>query len=301
MPFQVAERKTKGAASSSALSLKNIRIFLPLLPVILYLGTFFIFPMSKVFFDSLKSNSGNWTIQNFQIIFHNPYQHAFITSLKLGMISAFSAAIPGAIFSYLIESRASERLKKLVSSLSGVLSSTGGVPLAFMFIAAIGAQGSATLLLKKIGIDLYSGSFTLFSFTGLVIVYLYFQIPIMVVVFTPAVKALRKEWHEAATNLGADNFKYWTFIGFPILFPSFAASFLLLFANGFSAYATARAMTVGNVALVPLQIGSLVDGNIQVGGANVGKALAMGMVFISALAMVPYLLIQRRTRKWQSK
>jgi putative spermidine/putrescine transport system permease protein len=299
MPDTV-EVEIKGATSRGTLNRLNLIVLLPLLPIFIYLGAFFLFPMSRVLIDSFKSNNGALTLENFQIVLHNPYRLAFITSIKLGLVSAFTAALPGALFAYLIEIKGSERIKKLVSSLSGVLSSTGGVPLAFMFIAAIGAQGSATTLLKNIGIDLYSGKFTLFSFTGLVIVYLYFQIPIMVVVFTPAVKALRKEWHEAATNLGATHFDYWRNIGLPILFPSFAASFLLLFANGFSAYATARAMTVGNVALVPLQIGSLVDGNVQVGGANIGKALAMGMVLISAIAMIPYLAIQRRTRRWQS-
>jgi len=297
---ETVEVEIKGATSRGTLNRRNLLVLLPLIPIIVYLGAFFLFPMSRVLFDSFKSNKGEFTLENFQIVLHNPYRLAFLTSIKLGLISALTAALPGAFFAYLIEIKGSERIKKLVSSLSGVLSSTGGVPLAFMFIAAIGAQGSATTLLKNLGIDLYSGKFTLFSFTGLVIVYLYFQIPIMVVVFTPAVKALRNEWHEAATNLGATRFNYWRNIGIPILFPSFAASFLLLFANGFSAYATARAMTVGNVALVPLQIGSLVDGNIQVGGANIGKALAMGMVLISAVAMIPYLVIQRRTRRWQS-
>jgi putative spermidine/putrescine transport system permease protein len=278
---------------------RNLLVAIPVLPLIIYLGFFFFWPMVAVFIDSFKDNSHHWSLVNFTTILNDPYRKAFKNSITLGLVSALTASIPGAIFAYIIEIRGSEKIKKIIGSLSGVLANTGGVPLAFMFIAAFGAQGSAIYILKKIGINLYSGNFTLFSFVGIVIVYLYFQIPLMVIVFSPAVHGIRREWRDAARNLGATSLDFWKTIGLPLLFPSFAASFLLLFASGFAAYATARAMTVGNIALVPLVIGTLVDGNVQVDQANVGKSLAIGMVVISAIAMIPYLYIQQRARKWQ--
>ena len=288
----------KGAPRRGTLSLKFFAA-IPLLPLFIYMGVFFFFPLSAVFRESFRDNLGHWSLVNFTAIVQNPYRLAFINSIKLGVISALTAALPGAVFAYIIETRGSEKLKRLVSSLAGVIANTGGVPLAFMFIATFGAEGSTTLVLKRLGWDLYSGNFTLFSFTGIVITYLYFQIPLMVIVFSPAVHGLRKEWREASQSLGATTLQFWRKIGLPLLFPSFTASFLLLFASGFAAYATARAMTVGNVALVPLQIGNLVDGNVQINQMNVGKSLAVGMIVISALAMIPYFVIQRRTRKWQ--
>jgi len=278
---------------------RNILVAAPLIPLVIYLGIFFFWPMFIVLLESFKDNDKHWSLINFTTIIHDPYKIAFKNSISLGLISALTAAIPGAIFAYIIELRGNAKLKRIIASLSGVLANTGGVPLAFMFIAAFGAQGSAIMVLKKLGIDLYSGSFSLFSFTGIVIVYMYFQIPLMVIVFSPAVHGIRNEWRDAAKNLGATPLKFWRAIGLPLLFPSFAASFLLLFASGFAAYATARAMTVGNIALVPLVIGTLVDGNVQINQANVGKSLAIGMVVISALAMVPYLIIQQRARRWQ--
>ncbi len=278
---------------------RNLLIAAPLIPLIAYLAIFFFWPMLVVLLESFKNNNKEWSLINFTTIIRNPYNLAFRNSITLGLISALTASIPGAIFAYVIELRGSPKLKKIIASLSGVLANTGGVPLAFMFIAAFGAQGSAIVLLKHLGIDLYSGGFSLFSFSGIVVVYMYFQIPLMVIVFSPAVHGVRREWRDAAKNLGATPLKFWRAIALPLLFPSFAASFLLLFASGFAAYATARAMTVGNIALVPLVIGTLVDGNVQINQANVGKSLAIGMVVISALAMVPYLMIQKRARKWQ--
>jgi putative spermidine/putrescine transport system permease protein len=183
--------------------------------------------------------------------------------------------------------------------MSGVLANTGGVPLAFMFYAALGIQGYLTKFLKSLGWDLYAGQFSLGTFIGLLIVYLYFQLPLMIIVFSPAIVSLRREWSEAARNLGASQFNYWIRIGIPLLFPSFIASFLLLFASGFSAYATANALTVGNLPLTPLQIGGLLDGNVSAAQLNLGKALGVVMIVISACAVIPYLAIQRRSAKWQ--
>jgi putative spermidine/putrescine transport system permease protein len=185
--------------------------------------------------------------------------------------------------------------------MSGVLANIGGVPLAFMFYAALGIQGYLTKFLKYLGWDLYAGTFSLGSFIGLLVVYLYFQLPLMIIVFSPAIVSLRREWSEAARNLGASQINYWIRIGIPLLFPSFIASFLLLFASGFSAYATANALTVGNLPLTPLQIGGLLDGNVSAAQLNLGKALGVVMIVISACAVIPYLAIQRRSAKWQKR
>jgi len=290
----------KGASSSRGALHRLIKqIPLPLLPLFIFLTIFFFWPIGAVALKAFKDNDGAYTFTNIQLLFQDPYRLAFKNSISLGFISALVGSIIGLILAIAIEKRGGIRLKKFVASISGVLANTGGVPLAFMFLAAFGPEGLVTNFLKAIGIDLYEWGFTLFSFTGLVIVYSYFQIPIMIIVFSPAVSSLRREWQESAENLGASRFAYWLRVGIPILLPSFLASFLLLFASAFSAFATARAMTVGNIALVPLVIGSLLDGNVTLNQANLGYALALGMIVISILAMVPYLYIQSRTSKWQ--
>jgi putative spermidine/putrescine transport system permease protein len=271
----------------------------PLLPFFLFLALFFFLPIGAVFLNSFKNNDGAFTFENIQALFQDPYRMAFLNSIKLGFYSALTASIPGVLLALAIEKKGGKNLKKFIASVSGVLANTGGVPLAFMFLAAFGPSGLATNLFKSLGLDLYSLGFTLFSFNGLLIVYSYFQIPIMIIVFTPALTALRREWRDASSNLGSTPLGYWRHVGLPILAPSFIASFLLLFASAFSAFGTARAMTVGNIALVPLQIGSLLDGNVTIDKANLGYALALGMIVISLLAMIPYILLQKRASRWQ--
>jgi putative spermidine/putrescine transport system permease protein len=278
-----------------------IKSFLPALPLLLVIGYFFLFPITKLIYVSFLSNENTLTLGNFVTAFKDPYKTGFINSIKIGLFSAAIASIPGAVAAYFIETRGSSKLRRTIAVMNGVLANTGGIPLAFMFFAAIGMQGQITKILKALGWDIYAGQFSLGTFTGILIVYLYFQLPLMIIIFSPAIVALRREWVEAAYNLGASQFNYWRTIGIPLLFPSFVASFLLLFASGFSAYATANALTVGNLPLTPLQIGGLLDGNVSASQLNLGKALSSVMILISALAIIPYLIIQRRTSRWQKR
>jgi putative spermidine/putrescine transport system permease protein len=288
---------SRGRASLTSF-LKNVAPALPLLAII---GFFFLFPIGRLIYVSFMSNENTFTLDNFRTTMQEPYRSGFINSIKIGLYSAAIAAVPGSIAAYFIESRGPVKLRRTISVMSGVLANTGGVPLAFMFYAALGIQGQLTKVLKFFGWDIYAGRFSLGTFLGLLIVYLYFQLPLMIIVFSPAIVALRREWAEAARNLGASQLNYWIKIGIPLLFPSFIASFLLLFASGFSAYATANALTIGDIALTPLQIGGLLDGNVSASQINLGKALGVVMIVISAFAVIPYLAIQRRSARWQKR
>jgi putative spermidine/putrescine transport system permease protein len=288
---------SRGRASLTSF-LKNVAPALPLLAII---GFFFLFPIFRLIYVSFMSNENTFTLDNFRTTMQEPYRSGFFNSIKIGLYSAAIAAIPGAVAAYFIESRGPVKLRRTISVMSGVLANTGGVPLAFMFYAALGIQGQLTKVLKFFGWDIYAGRFSLGTFLGLLIVYLYFQLPLMIIVFSPAIVALRREWSEAARNLGANQLNYWIKIGIPLLFPSFIASFLLLFASGFSAYATANALTIGDIALTPLQIGGLLDGNVSASQINLGKALGVVMIVISAFAVIPYLAIQRRSARWQKR
>jgi putative spermidine/putrescine transport system permease protein len=274
---------------------------LPLLPFFIFTGFFLIWPVIAVTLRSLHGNKNEWTLANYRpILKAGPYFHAFVVSLKLSIMTSVIGSILGAFFAYVIVKYARGKFGAVIDSISAVFANSGGVPLAFMFIAAFGTEGVVTVVLKKLGWDIYAGHFTIFSFTGVVLVYSFFQIPLMVLVFKPAIAGLRSEWEEASTNLGASQLTYWRRVAIPILTPSFIGAFFLLFAGGFSAYATARALTVGTVPLVPIIIGTLVDGNVISDQANLGDALAVGMIVVATVAMAGYIWAQRQAAKWRS-
>jgi len=273
---------------------------LPLLPFSAFTGFFLLWPVLAVTLKSFRGNNNELTLDNFRPIIHSgPYFHSFIVSIKLAFITASIGSIVGAFFAFVIVTYVRGRFKNVLDSISAVFANSGGVPLAFMFIAAFGTNGLATKFIRLLGYDIYAGNFTIFSFTGVVLVYTFFQAPLMILVFQPAISGMRKEWREASTNLGASAITYWRRVGIPILLPPFIGAFFLLFAGGFSAYATARALTNGTVSIVPIVIGALVDGNTQASQTNLGASLAVGMIVVALVIMIGYVWALKRTAKWR--
>jgi putative spermidine/putrescine transport system permease protein len=272
---------------------------LGLLPFLAYTGVFLGAPVVMVVLGAFQNNAGAFTTDNISAALSDQFGRSFLTSIELSALTAVLGAVLGAILAQaVLGSRPDGLVRKVVSSASGVLANFGGVPLAFAFIATLGSIGIVTKALTALGLDIYAGGFRIFSFTGIAIVYIYFQIPLMVIVFTPSLEGMREQWREAAENLGATKWQYWRHIAGPVLLPPFLASLLLLFANAFSAYATAYALTSGVVPLVPIQIGSLVSGNVVADQQNLGKALGLGMIVVVALVMAIYNWMQRRTSRW---
>lgn len=189
-------------------------------------------------------------------------------------------------------------LRQVVITASGVFANFGGVPLAFLFIASFGSAALVTGWLGDIGLRIWDWGFALYNLAGVVLVYLYFQVPLMVLVILPALEGLRPAWREAAENLGARGWQYWRHVGGPVLFPSFLGCVLLLFGSAMSAYATAEALTSGTIPLTSIQVGSFLNGNVIAGQESTGKALALGMIVIIAVVMAAYALLQRRAARW---
>jgi putative spermidine/putrescine transport system permease protein len=181
-----------------------------------------------------------------------------------------------------------------------VAANYAGVPLAFAFIATIGRLGIVTMLLKSVGINIYAQGFTLYSYLGLVVVYIYFQFPLMILVMIPALEAMRREWREASMVLGATALQYWWHIARPILQPTVLAALLLLFGNAFGAFATAYALTGGTITMVTNVIAQQISGDV-LHNEGVAYAMAMGMIVIMSLTIAGYAVLQRRSQLWLRK
>lgn len=272
-----------------------------LLPFLTVAFLFLIWPAYAVVLQAFQGADGGFTLDNVATATQAQYRSAFLTSGLLSLVTALIGGVLGTLLTYAVSTLERPRfLKSAMSTFSGVASQFGGVPLAFAFVASIGSAGLLTSLLAKIGIDLYGTGFSLLSFTGLVIVYLYFQIPLMLIIMTPAVEGLRRSWREAADGLGASTFQYWARVGIPLLTPAFIGGVVLLFANAFAAYATAQVLTSGSVNLVPIQIGFFVQGNVFAGQSQVGYALALGMIVVVSVALAINIVLQRRVARWAS-
>jgi len=295
----VAERTGAPKRGAGPLAYKSkkdtFKTLTPLLPFFAFIAYFLVFPLTFIIRDAFLDNSGKFTWGNFAECFKGVYGHSFYVSIRLSIISALIGAIAGALISSAVI-KTGKRSRRAIAATSSVLANTGGVPLAFMFMASFGAEGLVTKFLKAIGWNIYGGSFTLFSTTGIILVYCFFQIPLMVLIFSPALENVKPEWREASDSLGGSRISYFSRIAVPLLLPAFLSTSLLLFANSFSAFATARAMTSGTLPLMPLLIGNLVDGNVLANQEHLGHAMAVSMIGVSIIVMGIYLLILRVSR-----
>jgi len=272
---------------------------LGVLPFFAYTTIFLAIPTLIVVIGAFVDGSGRPTMGNLSALAQPQIVSAFIHSIVLSAVTAVLGAVFGALLAYAVATaREGGLLRRMVTSVCGVLAQFGGVTLAFAFVATVGFQGFVTLWLQNIGIDL-AGSIWLYEpDKGLILVYTYFQIPLMLIVFLPAVQGLRPQWREAAESLGGSTWDYWRHVAGPILAPSFIGALLLLFTNAFSAYATAAALISQGSPLIPLQIAGTLSSEVILGQENIGKAMAMGMVAIVAVVMTLYVVLERRTTRW---
>ncbi|MDX8146994.1 ABC transporter permease [Lentzea sp. BCCO 10_0061] len=269
-------------------------------PFLAFVGTFLVYPTVLVLFGAFQDSNGAFTFGNLTTLFTGVVFDAFVRSIELSALTAVIGAIFGALLTWAIAvGNPDGMLRRIVVAGSGVLAQFGGVPLAFAFLATVGFEGLVTKFLRdNVGIDLFAGSAWLFDLPGLTLVYTFFQIPLMVIVFLPALDGLRPQWREANASLGGTSWTYWRHVGGPILTPPFLGALLLLFANAFSAYATAAALVSQGSPIVPLQIRGFLTGEVVLGQENLGKALGLGMVIVVSIAMGVNVLLQKRVAKW---
>jgi putative spermidine/putrescine transport system permease protein len=272
--------------------------WLGVLPFVLFAAVFLIWPAGSLLVDSFRDAQGRFTLANLAGLSDPTIVAAYSLSVRISLVTAVGGGIFGFLLAYAVTQGGLPRwVRSGLLSFSGVAANFAGVPLAFAFVATLGRTGLVTVLLRGLGVDLYDAGFNLYSFWGLSLTYMYFQFPLMVLIMAPALDGLRREWREAAENLGATPGQYWRYVALPILMPSLLGTMLLLFGNAFGAQATAYALTGGSLNLATILISSQLTGDV-LHNPNLGYALALGMIAIIALSIVPYIYLRRLSERW---
>ena len=275
------------------------RNWLGVVPFFIFTFLFILLPSVTLLLGAFRDNDGNWTLMNFASLLDPSIISAYWVTVKISLTTAIGGGLLGFLMAYAVTvGKLPSPVRTALMTFSGVASNFAGVPLAFAFIATLGRTGLVTVLLKNVlGLNLYDQGFSLYSFLGLSLTYMFFQFPLMVLVITPALDGLKKEWSEAAENLGATQSFYWRKVALPILMPSILGSMILLFGNSFGAYATAYSLTGGFINLITIVIGSQIKGDIYY-NPGLGYALAVGMILVMAAMMSVYYALRRRSERW---
>jgi putative spermidine/putrescine transport system permease protein len=290
------------AASESAAVSRRGRFswaFLGILPFFLFAFFFLILPTSFLMVGAFQDAEGHPTLGNLRDLFHPTILKAYWISIQVSAASAIGGAVLGFFVAYAAISGGLPRwVRPTLLTFSGVASNFAGVPLAFAFLATLGRLGLVTVLLVNLfDFNIYRTGFNLLSFWGLALTYMYFQIPLMVLIMAPAIDGLKREWREAASNLGGSAVDYWRYVALPVLWPTLLGTTLLLFANAFGAVATAYALTGSSLNIVTILLFAQIRGDV-LHNQNLGYALALGMILITGLSNTAYIWLRARSERW---
>ncbi|HET9614409.1 MAG TPA: ABC transporter permease subunit [Candidatus Limnocylindrales bacterium] len=301
MTSRVAPISEPGAQSARPARRRLNYSFLGVLPFFLFTILALLIPIGFLIIGSFQdTNNGDaLTLKNYSdLVTDSSIISAYGTSIEISIVTAIAGAIFGFLLAYaVILGGLPGFLRTALMTFSGVASNFAGVPLALAFIFTLGSLGLVTSWLKAFGINIYAGGFNLLTKTGLELVYMYFQFPLMVLIIAPAIDGLKKEWREASENMGASPRQYWQYVALPILLPSILGATILLFGNSIGAQATAYQLTGGTLPLVTVLIGAQMSGDV-LHNDGLGYALAMGLVLIMGIAIVAYSILQRRSERW---
>ena len=273
--------------------------WLGILPFALFVGLFLFAPTLKIVIGAFQSQDGSFTLDNIFGLFTPSILSSYWISIKISFASALLGCLVGFLMAAaVVLGGLPGWIRSPLLTFSGVASNFAGVPLAFAFLATLGPLGLVTVWLRQeFGINLRALGFNILSFWGLTITYLFFQIPLMILIITPALDGLKREWREAASVLGATGVQYWRMVALPILFPSILGTFALLFANAFGAVATAIALTGSSLNIVPIMLFAQIRGDV-LGNPNLGYAMAFGMILVTGIANVIYIVLRMRSERW---
>lgn len=270
-----------------------------LLPFFAFVTAFMLAPGMSIIIRALTDGAGNLTTANLAGLGEPVIQQAYRYSIQVSIITAISGGLIGGLLSWAVTLGGLPAfMRSAILSFCGVAANFAGIPLVFAFIAMLGRVGLLNTMLRPTGISVDPQTY-LYSFFGLCLVYTYFQIPLMVLITVPALEGLRKEWREAAENLGATNVQYWRYVAIPILMPSILGSVALLFANAFSTYATAVALlgAMGQTFAVTIVVANQFKTD-TFGDPGLGYALAFTMIVVVAITVMVYTYSRRRAERW---
>jgi len=267
--------------------------WLGVVPFVVFTIAFLILPTAYLFIGSVQGTGGQLTLQNYAHLSEPNIADAYAASIEISLVTAIGGGLFGFLLAYaVISGGLPSILRSALMTFSGVASNFAGVPLALAFTFTLGASGLLTPLLIALGLKV-----NIYSKTALELAYMYFQFPLMVLIIAPAIDGLRKDWREAAENMGATSLQYWRHIGLPILFPSLLGSIILLFGNAFGAQATAYQLSGGTINIVTIQITRQLRGDVN-RDPGIGYAMAIGMVIVMAISIAAYSVLQRRAERW---
>jgi putative spermidine/putrescine transport system permease protein len=290
----------KNSDPAAVKKMTNKKIYLlVLLPFLVVVFLYELLPLAMLILDSFGLDGDKsvlFTLQNYAKIFDTlSYKKAILNSLEITLISTvigIAIAFMGAKAAHTSRGR----FRRAFMTVLNMTSNFAGVPLAFAYMIVLGTSGVVRQIAEIYGIE-FIQNFDLYTSKGLILMYVYFQIPLSTLLLIPAFNGIRREWQEANLLLGGRNSTFWLKVGIPVLIPSIFGTISVLFANALCAYATAYALLMNNFSLLPVNISAMFTGDIA-SKPHLGAALSVVMMFLMCAAILIDNYVIKATTRW---
>ncbi|MBR5981330.1 MAG: ABC transporter permease subunit [Firmicutes bacterium] len=265
--------------------LKSVLCLAPTIPFFVLAIGFLILPFISMVKSSFTDpSSGAFSLVNYQTCFT---KGAYVASIKNSLqVSSIATAVVmvASFFIALAVFSTGITTKKWFMPIMNISQNFAGFPLAFAFILMLGKQGFFRLLFNKLGSSLLD-NYSLYSYEGIIPLYIWFGIPLCVLLLLPGFDAVHREWKEASTLLGCSSAGFWTRIGIPNVMPTLLGTLSVVFADSITTYTTVYIIISSNAALLPIKIGTMFGGDLKA-RPEVGCALSVIMIMMILIVMV---------------
>ncbi|MCA9766780.1 MAG: ABC transporter permease subunit [Carnobacterium sp.] len=267
-----------------------------LLPFMILIVLFEILPLVSILLSSVSPiGTSGLTFEHFSNIFKSDYYRmSILNSLMIAVWSSMLGLSVAILGSYAIH-HATPKVKRFFINLINMASNFQGIQLAFAFIILLGNAGVLVLIGQQMGIG-FLAHFDVYSNTGILLTFIYFQIPLAILLLYPSFDAIRQEYKEAAMLLNASTISFWLRVGIPIILPSLFGTFSVLFSNALAAYATPYALMGNNYALLPIRISAMFTGDV-VQQVELGSALSVILLLLMSVMTISSTTVLKKMRK----
>ena len=251
-----------------------------LIPVVLVLVAYVLYPSSRTFIESLQKD-GSISLGNYQDFFVQESKtnlEALWNSVYISILSVLVSALIGIPLAFIFN-RYDFPGRSFFSSaaiLPIVLPSLVGV-MAFMFL--YGESGLIPNAIKDMfGLD--KVPFKIGGVSGILIVHAYTMYVYFYMTVSAAINKIDRSLEEAAYNLGANKFKVFLKVTFPLLTPAIVAASLLVFMISMASF-SAPFLLAGGYRVLSLQIYfSKINGDMEIAAT---QSVILSIVSISFL------------------
>ncbi len=269
--------------------MKNKAKILYFLPFAMVVMLFIALPLLSIFVQSVREPAGGFGFEQYVLLFKNQYYMMGIKNSLYCTILSILISLPICLIaSHIIFKNKTSRLATIVT----MASNFQGIPLAFSYMLLLGHTGILVNLGETFGLGFLSG-FNLYSRAGILATFVYFQIPLGVLMLYPSFGRIKEEYRDAADVLGAAQHQFWKDVAFPLLRPSILGVSVILFANGLAAYATPYALLGSNYSLFAVQMSSMFVGDLMQ-NVQMGSAMSVLMLFFTGSAAIISRMLQNK-------